>query len=73
MELETATGKDVCTTGAHIENRTRSTSSPADNGRPFDFCLPRHPVSVNCLSHARMVLSVGRIPLRTLHEMHAAQ
>ena len=24
------------------------------------FCLHRHPVSVNCLYHARMVLSVGR-------------
>jgi hypothetical protein len=25
----------------------------------LDFCLHRHPVSVNCLYHARMVLSVG--------------
>jgi hypothetical protein len=39
--------------------RTRSTSSSAVNGRPLDFCLHRHPVSVNCLYHARMVLSVG--------------
>ena len=34
-------------------------SSPAVNGRPLDICLHRHPVSVNCLYHARMVLSVG--------------
>ena len=39
--------------------RTRSTSSSAVNVRPLDFCLHRHPVSVNCLYHARMVLSVG--------------
>jgi hypothetical protein len=26
---------------------------------PLDFCLHRHPASVNCLYHARMVLSVG--------------
>jgi len=39
--------------------RTRSTSSSAVNGRPLDFCWHRHPVSVNCLYHARMVLSVG--------------
>jgi len=38
---------------------TRSTSSLAVNGRPLDFCLHRHPFSVNCLYHARMVLSVG--------------
>ena len=29
------------------------------NGWPIDFCLHRHPVSVNCLYHARMFLSVG--------------
>jgi hypothetical protein len=39
--------------------RTRSTSSSAVNKRPLDFCLHRHPVSVKCLYHARMVLSVG--------------
>jgi len=39
--------------------QTHSTSSPAVNGRPLDFCLHRHPVSVNCLYHAQMVLSVG--------------
>ena len=39
--------------------RIRSTSSSAVNGRPLDFCLHRHPVSGNCLYHARMVLSVG--------------
>jgi len=49
----------VCTTGVHIENRTRSTPSSAVNRRPLDFCLHRHPVSVNCLYHTRMVLSVG--------------
>jgi len=39
--------------------RTRLTSSSAVNGRPLDFWLHRHPVSVNCLYHPRMVLSVG--------------
>jgi hypothetical protein len=34
-------------------------SYSAVNGRPLDFCLPTHPVSANCLYHARMVLSVG--------------
>jgi len=34
-------------------------SSSAVNGRSLNFCLHRHPVSVNCLHHARMVLSVG--------------
>jgi hypothetical protein len=29
------------------------------NGQQLDFYLHRHPVSVNCLYHARMVLSVG--------------
>jgi hypothetical protein len=43
----------------HGWHGTRSTSSPAVNGPPLDFCLHRHPVSVNCLYHARMVLSVG--------------
>ena len=28
-------------------------------GDHFIFCLYKHPVSVNCLYHARMVLSVG--------------
>ena len=37
--------------------RTRSTSS-AVNGRSLDLCLHRHPVSVNCIYHARMVLSI---------------
>jgi hypothetical protein len=63
---------DAFTTGdtAHIDTifkflplcrklaRTSSTSSLAVNGRPLDFCLHRHPVSVNCLYHALMVLSV---------------
>jgi len=39
--------------------RNRSTSSSAVNGRPLDFCLHRHQVSVNCLYDARMVFSVG--------------
>jgi len=39
--------------------QTHSTLSSAGNERPLDFCLHRHPVSVNCLYHARMVLSVG--------------
>jgi len=43
----------------HNMSRTRSTSSSAVNGRPLDVCLHRHPVSVNCLYHARMFLSVG--------------
>jgi len=34
-------------------------SSSAVDGRPLDFCLRRHPVSVHCLYNARMVLSVG--------------
>ena len=39
--------------------RISSTSSSAVNGRPLDFCLYRHPVSVNRLYHARMVLFEG--------------
>jgi hypothetical protein len=31
----------------------------AVKGRPLYFCLHRHPVSVKCLYHTRMVLSVG--------------
>jgi len=63
---------DVCTTGdtAHIDmifkflphtrqHGCRSMSSSAVNGRPLDFCLHRHPISVNYLYRARMVLSVG--------------
>ena len=33
--------------------------SSAVNGRPLDFCSHRHPVTVNCLYHAQMVLSVS--------------
>jgi len=51
---------------------TRSTSFSAVNGRPLDFCLHRHSVSVTFLYHARMVLSEAG-PLRTLHEMHVAR
>jgi hypothetical protein len=50
-----------CHTHTHTRQlpRIRSTSSSAVNGPPLDFCLHRHPVPVNCLYHARMVLSVG--------------
>jgi len=64
MELFTVTGKlkkfiwqlemfDVCTTvdTAHIDRILKR--------RLLDFCLHRHPVAVNCLYNARMVLSVG--------------
>jgi hypothetical protein len=37
----------------------RYSSYSAVIGRPLDFCLHRHPVSVNCLYHVRIVLSVG--------------
>jgi len=83
---------DVCTTGdtAHINTifkflphtrtnmaRTRSTSSSVVNGRPLDSCLHRHPVPVNCLYHARIVLSVGwvlgvlctKCPLHSNHRL----
>jgi len=39
--------------------RTRSTSSSAFNKPPLDFCLHKHLFSVDCLYHARMILSVG--------------
>jgi hypothetical protein len=39
--------------------RNRSTLSSAVNGWPLDFCFHRHPLSVNCLYHVQMVLSVG--------------
>ena len=68
MEFFTATGKMIffLTTRNvrcvhHGWQGTRSTSSSAVNGRPLDFCLHRHPFSLNCLYHARMVLSVGWI------------
>jgi hypothetical protein len=41
--------------------RTCSTSSSAVNGWPLDFCLHRHPVSVNCLYHTRMVFICRRV------------
>jgi hypothetical protein len=50
----------------------RSMSYSAVNGQPLDFCLHRHPVSVNCLYHAWMVLSVGG-SFAYLHVMHVAQ
>jgi hypothetical protein len=63
MELFTATGKLKTFSFWQLEMfyvcrklaRTRSTV----NGRPPDICLQRHPVSVNCLYHARMILSAG--------------
>ena len=51
---------DVCTTGdtAHID--TIFKFLPHTHARQHGcFCLHRHPVSVNCLYDARMVLSVG--------------
>jgi len=46
---------DVCTTcdTAHIDYDIQVLATH------LDFCLHRHPVSVNCLYHARIVLSVG--------------
>ena len=40
-----------CHTHTHTHTRTRVNMGA--------FCLHRHPVSVNCLHHARMALSVG--------------
>ena len=71
MELFTAIGKlkkvffgqlemyDVCTTGdtAHID--TIFKFLPYTRFKMGAFCLHMHPVSVNCLYHARIVLSVG--------------
>jgi len=34
-------------------------SSSAVNGRPLDYCLHRHPVSVNCINHSGIFLFVG--------------
>ena len=67
MELFTATGKLKkfffdnyrCSMCAPRVTRHTSIRYSAVNGRPLDFCLHRHPVSVNCLYHARMVLSSG--------------
>jgi len=71
MKLFTATGKLKkvyfsdnyrCTMRAPRVTRhtaIRCSSSSAVNGRPLDFCSHRHPVSVNCLCHATMALSVG--------------
>jgi hypothetical protein len=71
MELFTATGKrkkffshlemfDVYTTGdmAHID--TIFEFLPPTCQLATCVSLYRHPVSVNCLYHAQMVLSVGR-------------
>jgi hypothetical protein len=69
MELFTATGKlesplparDVrCVHhGWHGTHRYDIQALVTHAWRPLDFCLHRHPVSVNCLYHARIVLSVG--------------
>ena len=71
MELFTATGKlkkfifvttrDVrCVHhGWHGTHRYDIQVLTTHAWRPLDFCLHRHQVSVNCLYHARMVLSVG--------------
>ena len=50
---------DVCTAGdtAHIDTIFKFLSHTRVN--MGDFCLHRHSVSVNCLYHTRMVLSVG--------------
>ena len=71
MELFTATGKlkkffffdnyrcSMCAPRVTRHTSIRYSSSLDVNGRPLDFCFHRHPVSVNCLYDARMVLSVG--------------
>jgi len=45
--------------GWHGAHRYDIQVPSAVNGRPLDFFLHRHPVSVNRLHYARMVLSVG--------------
>jgi len=50
---------DVCTVGVTRHTSIRYSSSCHTRVNMVAFCLHRHPVSVNCLSHARMVLSVG--------------
>jgi len=42
-----------------IDTSIRYSSCSAVNGLPLDLCLHRHPISVNCLYHPRMILSVG--------------
>jgi hypothetical protein len=70
IELSTATGKlkklllitrDIrCAHHKwHSTHRYNIQVFSAVNGRPLDFCLHIHPVSVNCLNHPQMVLSVG--------------
>ena len=52
---------DVCTTGdtAHIDTIFKFLPHTHTRVNMGAFCLHRQPVSVNCLYHARMVLSVG--------------
>ena len=67
MELFTATGKlksfffyhYTCSVCAPRVTRHTSIRYSAFNGWPLDFWLHRQPVSVNCLYHTQMVLSVG--------------
>jgi len=49
----------MCAARVTRHTSIRYSSSSVVNGRPPDFCLHKHPVSVKCLYHARMVLSVG--------------
>jgi hypothetical protein len=48
-----------CSMCALRVTRHKSIRYSAINGRPLNLCAHRHPVSVNCLYHARMVLTVG--------------
>ena len=72
MELFTATGKlkkffffvdnwrySICAPRVTRHTSIRYWSSCHTRVNMGAFCLLRHPVSVNCLYHARMVLSVG--------------
>ena len=49
----------MCAPRVSRHTSIRYSNSSVVNGWPLDFCLHRHPVPVNCLYHARMVLSVG--------------
>jgi len=49
----------MCTPRVTRHTSIQYSSSSAVNGRPLGSCFHRHPVSVNCLYQARMILSVG--------------
>jgi hypothetical protein len=49
----------MCTPWVTRHTSIQYSSSSAVNGRPLGSCFHRHPVSVNCLYQARMILSVG--------------